>query len=382
MTIVDRIKLTLESLGGVASLSEIYKAFKLINKDNPSIPQPSIRARIYEHCKTLDAYRGKDIFGSIYGRGKGIFSLKEFFNSDLDAKFIYELKKSRINIWNKSIKKKTIRNKIYITNKKNDRLNIHKGQRGIYRNLKNTKFSMHDEGIAQSVLDTGKVYDDVLTDTHLEYHYPTTSQKTTDNGEINSLKTAAKYNVPIFIVLGLEKDSSKKEIRFGYVKDPNDQRKTVLIEFVKDKKLILSPKFDEITEANENEDNLPLFDKNRKNDKGYSKRRENNQPKFRSDVFKYYIKNNECAVCGIKLFLDAAHIIPVEKKGTDNKQNGIILCKNHHKAFDDNFFKIIPSTLKIEFIEDQSNLRIKKTDIKHLVNKPANKYLEWRYKNY
>ena len=69
---------------------------------------------------------------------------------------------------------------------------------------------MHDEGIAQSVLDTGKVYDDVLTDTHLEYHYPTTSQKTTDNGEINSLKTAAKYNVPIFIVLGLEKDSSKK----------------------------------------------------------------------------------------------------------------------------------------------------------------------------
>jgi putative restriction endonuclease len=166
------------------------------------------------------------------------------------------------------------------------------------------------------------------------------------------------------------------------VKDHNDQRKTVLVEFVKDKKLIFSPKFEEITEANENEDDLPLFDRNRKNEKGYSKRRENNQPKFRSDVFKHYIKNNECAVCEINLFLDAAHIIPVEKRGTDNKQNGIILCKNHHKAFDDNFFKIIPSTLKIEFIEDQSNLRIKKTDIKHLVNKPANKYLEWRYKNY
>ena len=65
MTIVDKIKLTLKSLGGVASLSEIYKTFKLINKDNLSIPQPSIRARIYEHCETLDAYRGKDIFGSI-----------------------------------------------------------------------------------------------------------------------------------------------------------------------------------------------------------------------------------------------------------------------------------------------------------------------------
>ena len=103
------------------------------------------------------------------------------------------------------------------------------------------------------------------------------------------------YSLPIFSKVFLLKSCflSKKELRFGYVKDHNDQQKTVLIEFVKDKKLILSSKFNEITEANENEDDLPLFDKNRKNDKGYSKRRENNQPKFRSDVFKYYIKNNE-----------------------------------------------------------------------------------------
>ena len=64
---------------------------------------------------------------------------------------------------------------------------------------------------------------------------------------------------------GLEKDSSKKELRFGYVKNHNDQQKMILIEFVKDKKLILSPKFEEVIEANDNEDELPLFDTNRKN---------------------------------------------------------------------------------------------------------------------
>ena len=379
MTIVEKIKVSLEMLGGVSSLKDIYSVFTQVNIEESAVPQPSIRARIYENCKTLDAYKGEDLFGSVYGRGEGIFSLRKFFISDLDAKFIYELKKSRIELWNKLVKKKTRGNKVFISSKLNKKLNIHKGERGIYRDVKNTRLSIYKDGLALSVLDTGKIYDDVLTDTHLEYHYPTTSQKTTDIGEINSLKAAEKYNLPIFVVLGLEKDSSKKELRFGYVKNHNDQQKMILIEFAKDKKLILSPKFEEVIEANDNEDELPLFDTNRKNGKSYSKRRENNQPKFRSDVFNYY--NNECAVCGINLFLDAAHIIPVKNRGIDHKKNGIILCKNHHTAFDDNLFKIIPNNFKIEFIEDQSNLRIKKTDIKHLKNKPAKKYLEWRYKN-
>ena len=43
---------------------------------------------------------------------------------------------------------------------------------------------------------------------------------------------------------------------------------------------------------------------------------------------------------------------------------------------------IIPEPRKIEFIENQSKLRIIKNDINHLRNKPAKKYLEWRYKNY
>ena len=74
----------------------------------------------------------------------------------------------------------------------------------------------------------------------------------------------------------------------------------------------------------------------------------------------------------------------IENYGTDNKENGIILCKNHHKAFDDNYIKINPTSLRLEISKDndEKTLRINKENLKHLKNKPAFKYLKWRYENY
>lgn len=55
--------------------------------------------------------------------------------------------------------------------------------------------------------------------------------------------------------------------------------------------------------------------------------------KFRKIVLEAY--NNRCAICGINLgIVHVAHIIPVEEKGTDEPNNGIALCPNHHAAFD------------------------------------------------
>ncbi len=381
MTIVEKLELSFKMLGGVATLNDIYKVFKMVDKDSIKTPQPSIRARIYENCKTLDAYNGEDLFRSIYGRGEGVFSLTSYFNNDNDAKFIYELKKKRIEIWQKLKTKKTKDKKVIISNKLIKKLKIHKGERGIYRDVTNTRKSIFKDGLALSVLNTGKIYDDLLTDSHLEYHYPNTTQKTTDLGEINSLKEAEKFNLPIFIVLGVNTEGSKKELQFGYIKNHNDQQQTILIEFDNTKELILTPKYESYIDTYISEDELPLFQK-RKKKNILAKSRANNQPKFRADVFNYY--QNECAVCGIKLFLDAAHIIPVENYGTDNKENGLILCKNHHKAFDDNYIKINPTSLRLEISKDNNkeSLRINKENLKHLRNKPALKYLEWRYKKY
>ena len=58
-------------------------------------------------------------------------------------------------------------------------------------------------------------------------------------GEINSLKICQKYNIPIFVLLGLEDDRSKKEVRLGYVQSYNDKQKTFLISFIDDKEKVL-----------------------------------------------------------------------------------------------------------------------------------------------
>ena len=182
-------------------------------------------------------------------------------------------------------------------------------------------------------------------------------------------------------MLGLGKDKSKKEIRLGYVQSYNDSQKSFLIEFKIEKKQIVIPKEEIIEIQTTDEKKLELFNSNRKRKTTTSSTRGNNQPKFSSDLFKYY--ENKCAVCDISYFLDAAHIIPVKHNGIDHKLNGLILCKNHHKAFDDGFFKINYETLNIEIIKGNKDLlKIPRDDIKHLTNKPGKKYLEWRYNKY
>ena len=158
-------------------------------------------------------------------------------------------------------------------------------------------------------------------------------------------------------------------------------QKTFLIEFKNEKKQIAVPKEEVIENQQESEGELELFNANRKRKTTTSSSRGNNQPKFSSDLFRYY--ENKCAVCDINYFLDAAHIIPVKNYGIDHKLNGLILCKNHHKAFDDAFFKIHYETLNIEVIKgNKDSLKISRESIKHLTNKPGKKYLEWRYFKY
>jgi hypothetical protein len=53
-----------------------------------------------------------------------------------------------------------------------------------------------------------------------------------------------------------------------------------------------------------------------------------------------------CSICGMKFHLgdlveaEAAHIIPKNKKGTDDPRNGVSLCKTHHWAFDEGLFSV------------------------------------------
>jgi putative restriction endonuclease len=66
---------------------------------------------------------------------------------------------------------------------------------------------------------------------------------------------------------------------------------------------------------------------------------------FRETVSRLY--EYTCVACGSALRspmgiveLDAAHIVPRSKSGTDDARNGIALCKRHHWAFDGGLFGI------------------------------------------
>lgn len=376
MTILDRVISSLESLGGVAKLKDIYFAYKEIStpKDISKTFDRSIQARIEENSESSDAFKGKDIFRTLYGKGKGVWYLKDKFKDLDEAKFIYEFKAKNLELWEEVSKNKRHSNEFVRDIKK-----IHRGERGIYRDLSKTRKLSFEDGICQSILDTGRKYDDILTDSYLTYYYPDTSHKSRDVGEINSLKISQKYNIPIFVVLGSDEDTKTKEIRLGYVQSFNDAQKSFLISFIKDNKKTINP-IENIIEEQKDEIDV-LFDDTRQRKKTLSSNRNNNQPKFNFDVFKYY--QNQCAVCDINYFLEAAHIIPVKNRGTDNKKNGIILCKNHHKAFDDIFFRINYQNYNIEILkENKVSLKILRDNINHLTNKPGNIFLEWRYKNY
>jgi putative restriction endonuclease len=72
--------------------------------------------------------------------------------------------------------------------------------------------------------------------------------------------------------------------------------------------------------------------------------------KKRDAAFSRIIKeiyDNSCSVCGKKRFtnsgypeVEAAHIYPKSKDGSDDPRNGLSLCKLHHWAFDNGLFSI------------------------------------------
>ena len=68
--------------------------------------------------------------------------------------------------------------------------------------------------------------------------------------------------------------------------------------------------------------------------------------KIREGTFQRYIKalyGGKCAICRIQADItDAAHIVPVKGEGTDELVNGVQLCKNHHKAYDNGLLGIAP----------------------------------------
>ncbi|MGJ9507539.1 HNH endonuclease [Actinotignum sp. GS-2025f] len=61
-----------------------------------------------------------------------------------------------------------------------------------------------------------------------------------------------------------------------------------------------------------------------------------------------------CEVCGMSRpeILEAAHIIPKHLDSSDSSDNGLLLCRNHHRAFDIGWLQYDAATATLRWKEN------------------------------
>jgi HNH endonuclease len=105
------------------------------------------------------------------------------------------------------------------------------------------------------------------------------------------------------------------------------------------------------------------------------------QQSFRRAAFRRYGKR--CAVCELthEIALDAAHICPMGKQGSNDPGNAIVLCASHHRMFDHGLFNFEPDTHVVALhhsVSSHGDLGIRRTSLEHLPCQPHNDALIWR----
>jgi hypothetical protein len=100
---LEDIAKSLENLGGIASLEELYEEVDRVKSGPlPASWQATVRAVIEDHSSDSKRFRGKDIFFSVDGIGKGIWGLRSQIPSTpaaVDLKEPEEPKKTKVQIY-------------------------------------------------------------------------------------------------------------------------------------------------------------------------------------------------------------------------------------------------------------------------------------------
>ena len=103
----------------------------------------------------------------------------------------------RLDAWNQL---KQSRNWPLVTAQEVRDLDLYSGGSGVWVNKTRTK-EISPVGVVVGILHTGKHYDDDFDETGILYHYPTTLRKGfRDSNEIEALKNAKTFGIPIFVI--------------------------------------------------------------------------------------------------------------------------------------------------------------------------------------
>lgn len=203
------------------------------------------------------------------------------------------------------------------------------------------------------------------------YHYPRTETPGRDASEIAALRNAYRLQLPVFVVAHSPSNASRRDVHRGFVTIIDDASALCLIEFR-----------DEAPPAGLIDTSEFRLEANRE------ERKEKGRRLKRSARFDVKVGKRcgwRCAVCPIDLkqLLDAAHIRGVAENGSDDARNGLILCKNHHAAFDKGLLHFHPDTGAIELKDGLSTALLAITvDILPEAVRPHVDALRWRWKQW
>ena len=182
--------------------------------------------------------------------------------------------------------------------------------------------------------------------------------------------------MPVFVITHPYFKAKTRDLKLGWIQDWDDDTKQFLISFGE-----TSP----VERQSVDEKPFVLTADGDNSNVTTSKPQRPGQQKFKFDCLKRY--SSKCAICDVTApeMLDAAHLKSKKYNGSDDPRNGLILCANHHRAFDAKLFAIHPSDLgiclshKYQGLED---LRIQVLGISHLEKKPHEDALRWVWKQF
>lgn len=260
-------------------------------------------------------------------------------------------------------------------------LRAYYGGSGVWVDKEVTKTVSSDStGVAVSLLHTGSSYADDLSSDGLLYHYPSTNRLgSRDDNEIEATKNAGRLGLPLFVVTYPSPSSSYRDVKLGHVEDWDDAGRVFLVSFHDE---YPAEPIESASPTEERQTDLPFSPTYEKPNRYSRVKVRPGQARFRFRVMKRY--GMRCGVCTVDVpdLLDAVHIVPKEKDGTDDPRNGLVLCATHHRAFDAHLFEIDLNSTKLRSREgDLDRLGMTVPDLRHLPALPHPAALKWRHEN-
>lgn len=247
-------------------------------------------------------------------------------------------------------------------------LGLYNGYRGVWVDKKRTASAWSPNGITIGVRHDGSSYADRLSQTGLIYKFPETERTGHDELEIEATRTAMRFGLPMFVVSG-HKDAPTREVRLAYIEACNEEAHEFLLAFVPGP--ISGPSNPILSSG----DSAPEWLARR-----FAARE--NERRFAFEVMERY--GPRCAICEIneRPLLASVHLRPRFARGTDDPQNGLVLCANHHLALDAGLWRIQPHDGRVAARPgiDLRRIGVTATDLSLLRAQPSIESLEWLWK--